>query len=355
MKDVVNVRRAGRVLAMLLPVLVVVLFTKPLKAHDGDGDEVRLHGTITSIDPSTSSFVVLGQTIVVDSDTRIRRDDDGDDEDSALSNEGDDDGDDDDNLPFSALQVGDFVEVRGSFLPDGTILAGEVRIQDQVGNPGQVEIKGTIQSVGTDSIVVGSTTVVVNSFTMIRDENENVVDFSSLQVGQFVEVEGTRQADGSILASEIKIENLNEGIELEGTIDAIGNMFIVVVGRVVNVDSFTRIEGIDDQLILFSDLKLGMKVEVHANQQSDGSLLAHKIEVKANSTVPTFTGRIALRAAHSVKVGNRTFKLLQSTKVKDRFGKFVGQSALKVGMRVRVAYRKAGPAFLARLVRILPS
>lgn len=349
----VDVGAKMRRLAAVLPVSMALIFACGLLAHDGPGGGTRaeLRGVIQAISEGTSSFTVLGQTIVVGPDTRIRRDDDDDDDD-----EGDDriahGGDDDDNLPFSALQVGDMVEVEGSFLPDGQILADEVEIEGE-GVVEQVEIEGTIQSVGTDSIVVAGITVIVNSFTIIEDENDNPASFSSLEVGQRVEVKGTPQPDGSILASKIEIKEIDQAIKLEGTIQAVGDMLIVVAARVVHVDAATILEGDEDMPILFGDLKLGMKVEVEGIVQDDGSVLASKIEADTSSPGLSATGRISATAATSIRIGKRVFGLLKGTKIRDRSGHTLKPSDLRVGQQVRVLYRKAGKSFFARDVRVL--
>ncbi len=347
----INVDTKMRRLVAMLPVSIALIFAGGLLAHDGPGGGTRaeLRGEIQAISESTSSFTVIGQTIVVGPDTRIRRDDDDDDDeedDDRIAHGGDD------NLPFSALQVGDMVDVEGSFLPDGQILADEVEIEgDAVVE--QVEIEGTIQSVGTDSLVVAGITVVVDSFTIIEDENDNPASFSSLQVGQRVEVKGTPQPDGSILASKIEIKEVNQAIKLEGTIQGIGDMLIVVAARVVHVDAATILEGDDDMPIGFGDLKLGMKVEVEGTVQDDGSVLANKIEADTTSPGLSATGRLTATTATSIRIGKRVYGLLKNTKIRDRSGHTLKPSDLKVGMHVRVLYKRGGKSFFARDVRVL--
>ncbi|MBI2839908.1 MAG: hypothetical protein HYX75_16460 [Acidobacteria bacterium] len=344
----INVGTKMRRLVAMLPVSIALIFAGGLLAHDGPGGGTRaeLRGEIQAISESTSSFTVIGQTIVVGPDTRIRRDDDDDEDDDRIAHGGDD------NLPFSALQVGDMVDVEGSFLPDGQILADEVEIEGEAVVE-QVEIEGTIQSVGTDSIVVAGITVVVDSFTIIEDENHNPSSFSSLQVGQRVEVKGTPQPDGSILASKIEIKEVNQAIKLEGTIQAIGDMLIVVAAQVVHVDAATILEGDDDMPIHFGDLKPGMKVEVEGIVQDDGSVLANKIEADTSSPGLSATGRLTATTATSIRIGKRVYGLLKSTKIRDRSGHTLKPSDLRVGMQVRVLYKKGGKSFFARDVRVL--
>jgi Domain of unknown function (DUF5666) len=102
--------------------------------------------------------------------------------------------------------------------------------QKNAGNGQQVE--GSISSIdaGHTSFVVTpaqdtAVTVVVNAQTVFEEGLQN---FAGLKVGMDVEATGTRQADGSLLATKVEGQNANENeaqdeneSELKGTIGSI--------------------------------------------------------------------------------------------------------------------------------------
>jgi len=110
-----------------------------------------------------------------------------------------------------------------------------------------------------------------------------------------VEAKGTRQADGSLLATKVEgqnenaneneaqDENANENeSELKGTIgsiDAGHSTFVLqVAGNATRTVVVSPQTVFDDGLSKFSDLKTGMSVEVKGNLQSNGTLAATRIK-----------------------------------------------------------------------------
>ena len=120
------------------------------------------------------------------------------------------------------------VEVEGRFEP-GTALVHASKIvvdennngnvHDELGeselDPDSVELRGTITELNrlgdgsVDQITVGETIVILDASTLVRLDDGPPASSSELQIGQMVELEGTTQSDGSVLASEIEIELLD--------------------------------------------------------------------------------------------------------------------------------------------------
>lgn len=72
-------------------------------------------------------------------------------------------------------------------------------------NPGgEIEFSGTVQSVGQGSLQVGGRTVLVQAGTEIK-RGQDHIGLAQVQVGETAKVEGQAQADGSVLAREIKL------------------------------------------------------------------------------------------------------------------------------------------------------
>ena len=121
------------------------------------------------------------------------------------------------------------VEVEGRFEP-GTALVHASKIvvdennngnvhdelEDPESDPDSVELRGTITELSrlgdgsVDQITVGETIVVLDASTLVRFDDGPPASSSELQIGQMVELEGTAQSDGSLLASEIEIELLDD-------------------------------------------------------------------------------------------------------------------------------------------------
>lgn len=154
--------------------------------------------------------------------------------------------------------VGDIVKVEGFRASDGSLTAKEVKLADFDRLPPEgavyAEIKGAVESISDALWVIGGFNVAVDASTEI---------YSGLAVGSFAKAEGTLQADGSLLAREIKPAEMDNGgeddeddgdddhgtpmpgakVEFKGVVESIGAGLWVIGGRTVMVTAQTRIEG----------------------------------------------------------------------------------------------------------------
>ena len=180
-------------------------------------------------------------------------------------------------------EVGDYVEVKAALQEDGTLVAREVegkgKVEPQdVSEPSEVEIEGTIESISADG-----TTLVVNGITVVRSALSEVK--GELVVGASVEVEGVLLEDGSVLAGELKGEGRKATtsgteVKIEGVIEAV---LLDTLGRLVRVngvevridENLTRVEG---------SLVVGGTVEIKAIIVN-GQFLASKIDVQEEGEV----------------------------------------------------------------------
>jgi hypothetical protein len=194
-------------------------------------------------------------------------------------------------LRFQGPGVDARLPVEG--LQNGQTMALTVRVSGNSascvddGDENEVELKGAIESVGPGSLVVAGRTVRVDGSTRILGKDKLPVPLSSLGVGDVVEVEGTAQADGSVFARKIKVEDDDEDcgdgngsyVEFRGTVSSLSPL--TIAGRTVKTDSGTRYYGLRHQPATAADvLKVGNKVEVHGVEQADKSVLAKKIKLE---------------------------------------------------------------------------
>ena len=144
----------------------------------------------------------------------------------------------------------------------------------------EVELTGTTQAMSgrcfTLQLTVAGRSVVTTAATEFKG-----VACAGLAVGQTVEVKGTMQADGSVAAARIQVEvkdndEKNEG-EASGAITASTGVCPMLTFTVGTTTVRTT------EATVFHDaacgaLPLGTVIEAKGTKQSDGSLLATRIE-----------------------------------------------------------------------------
>ena len=126
--------------------------------------------------------------------------------------------------------------------------------------PDAIEGEGVIRQVAGDSATIG------NKKVQITHETE--VD-GQLQSGDRVKVRGDLQAEGSFIAT--KIESDDRRAELEGILESMSPTLWAVNGQRVRLTVNIEITGV---------ASVGSQVRVQGTRQSNGTILALKIEVK---------------------------------------------------------------------------
>src|SRR5881296_2130278 len=100
----------------------------------------------------------------------------------------------------------------------------------------ETEFEGTVEAIDGTLLTVAGRKVAVTDATKIR-RDDAAATFADLVLGTPVEVEGTLNADGSVTASEIEIEDRNDAdrIAFVGTLTQIAGNTLTVSGVTVNV------------------------------------------------------------------------------------------------------------------------
>jgi hypothetical protein len=202
----------------------------------------------------------------------------------------------------TAATLGAIAEVNAKRQLDGSLLA--VKIQIEHADESEVEFRGPIVALPADpnlngNWVVGNYSVTVNMTTTV------VPSRTAAMVGAIAEVNALQQADGSLVAMKIKIENEHEfenEVEFKGTISNLTGTdpyTMTVAGHTVKTDALTEISG---------TLANGAFVEVKGTLQPDGTVLANqiKIEDQAQPVEVEFTAHIT-GALPSDLIGAWTF------------------------------------------------
>jgi len=159
----------------------------------------------------------------------------------------------------------------------------------------QAEVEGAINAgslsgsctAHTLSFLIGTTKIVTNASTVFRDGT-----CAGLKSGSRVEVKGTRQPDGSVVAASVESEDEDDEdddgedqgeVRLNGTIAtgslagscAAASLSFRVSSTAVKTNSATRFKDTP-----CASLKAGDSVEVRGARQSDQSVLASRVERK---------------------------------------------------------------------------
>lgn len=205
---------------------------------------------------------------------------------------------------FADLKNGVRVEVKGVPRQTGgaaSIYAVRIKVNapggddtddeddDRGGGGAAVELQGMVSGLGgtcpTLSFHVNSTAVTTTGSTQFKGAG-----CSAVKNGSSVEVKGTRQADGSVLANKIEVEDGHDdkdddrggggaAVELEGTVSGLGGgcpaLSFQVKGTPVATNGSTKFEGGGCSVV-----QNGRKVEVKGTRQPTGVVLASTVELK---------------------------------------------------------------------------
>ncbi len=294
------------------------VMAQEIEVESGPGMEFKFTGTVEVL-PDTmgriGDWTVSGVVVHVTTTTRIEQDD-------------------------APVAVGVTVEVKGAKRADGSVDAFKIEVESDDDDDGEVEFKGTIESLPDTSgrigeWSVGGRRVNVTANTRIKP------DVNSVAIGFFVEVEGRLRQDsqGNLIdATEIEVKNRGGGngnfvefcglVEmLPGTPDQIGVW--TVSGRMVNVTADTRIKSKN------GPVAVGSKVDVKGALQADNSINAVKIKVKNRGGQFEFKGTIESLPSTPDLVGDwvvsgRTVRVSASTEIERKYGMVMVGAFVKV-------------------------
>ncbi len=107
-------------------------------------------------------------------------------------------------------------------------------------------------------------------------------DFSDLEVGMRVNVEGEYRPDGTWLAHHISIKDDGDADELEGAVtrvDAPGRT-VELLGLQLDVGAGVEIKGVDKRPLKLEDLREGMRLKGKGKAGPVGRFVPQKLKVK---------------------------------------------------------------------------
>ena len=214
----------------------------------------------------------------------------------------------------------------------------------------RVEVKGPVASRnGTCPaaiFIVQGTRITTNAATLFDD-----VTCAGLRNGMQVEVEGQRQADGSVLATRVEAEdddNVNQRVELKGPVAARNGTCPMAAFMVNGTRVTTNAATIFDD-VTCAGLQNGMQVEVEGQRQADGSVLAARIEGKDEDDEQRVSGVVSGLGGGCPAITFAVQGVRVTTSSATRF-KDMACAAVVNGRRVEVRGQGQGGTILASRV-----
>lgn len=295
--------RKSRAIVLMAALVLALAFPAAAVADRGKGEQaaggpkvrgkLTVEGTVVAVHPGASTF-----TMRVTKPGHVRRA--GSDilvvlvqQATELNLRGHDD---DEEVAFrlariADVRVGDRVMVDGFRLDDGRILALRLDIKNRaVAGPGplppRAAASGVVTARGVSSLVIvsaeGTRTILITPTTEFRGQRTS---FAAIQAGDMVVVQGTVNADGSIVARRVET-TFTGGVTMSGVIttkSSIGPQFLILNNSLaVNVSGDTRILS-GGHLRSFGDLQVGQSIAVTGNPVTVAG-----VTVAINARVITF-------------------------------------------------------------------
>jgi len=311
------VRVCYRRLSSLFIFMILVIVFNAFQTVAFADSEIEIKGVIESI--GSDSLVVQGTVVFVNDQTRLEADDV-------------------DTLKFEDLSVGDLVEIKAELQADSSLLALEIKLDFEKEEMDQFELEGKISDLGTDSLVVSGWVFFVDNQTMVVGEEDRMLSFADLQVGDYVEIKAVFQVDSSLLATRIKLKDKEEDdFEIKGQVDEKDTSSFVVNGIYFQVDANTEYKGKHGSSFSFADLQVGDWVEVKAVPLTDTSYLALRVKLEDD-----FNSELELSAPIDsigngfIIVAGVTFTIDNATEILNSRRQPILITDLQVGMIVKV-------------------
>jgi len=225
----------------------------------------KVRARIDSIDVEERSLVIHGVKVTTHEYTRVLDKDE-------------------DEIPFGRLARGLTVKIWGRMLENGTLFADEIEMR-RSGSQELIKLEGAVEGVdeASNTLTVLGVPVRVSRNTKIELGGWQYGWFHDIAVGHGIEAVGIPLADGSMVASYVRVQRGND-VELEGPLDWIeGSRRVVgVLGVHVVTSPLTRYIGRTGAGIRFDNLREGSTIEVKGTLR-DGKLHAEQIEIKSST------------------------------------------------------------------------
>ena len=233
-------------------------YASRIQIEDFIRTEIELKGNITEL---TESYLIVGGiTFSVDSTTIVL---------DHLNNP----------ILYSALQVGQLVEVKGNKTGTTTAKASRIKLEGEE----DIEIFGRITAINSNSIELNGLVVYVDSNTVYLNHANMLISFGDLSVDQFVEVKMIRKADSTLLALRIKIEDGMNFSKINGVSGTVTGSSIQLPTGNYFINNQTVVIDLNFNIISANQLISGQQVKVWAVVDPSSNKTALQIQAQVSS------------------------------------------------------------------------
>jgi hypothetical protein len=176
-----------------------VVVAERVELEEQNQENAKISATATSVDPGSSTLVILGVTVRADPETRI--------EDRSSI--------DDANFTFGEIRPGDFLEIRGFDEGGDMVLASEIEREDASAGADDVELEGTVTaldpitpalSILGQPIPLDAGTLYFDSTGQPRTEEQFFRNPGDVMLGDIVEATDESALDLSSLSEADTVE-----------------------------------------------------------------------------------------------------------------------------------------------------
>ena len=224
-------------------------------------DEVVLNGTVEAV--LEDLLVVMGRRFQIIPNTQI------------LDVDGN-------PTTLDTYTVGDAVRIRALLLAGDNLVALRTRELDAAA--ADIRVEGPIVSVGASTLEVMGIFFFLNAETQYFDLERNEVDVSSLAEGQTVAVVAEGQANGTIAAVRVQVQNVSL---TSGEVSGLEGDEFSMYGNNYRVDGNTMVLGENNVQLSLEDIQSGQYLEVRGVADAEGgvagkngtSILVSKIKI----------------------------------------------------------------------------
>ena len=209
-------------------------------------DEVILNGTVEAV--LDDLIIVLGRRFQVIPNTQLL---------DANGNE----------TAVSNFAVGDLVRIRALLLAGDNLVALRVSAQD--GEATDIRVEGPIVTVNQSTLEVMGIFFFLDDDSQFFDLDRNEVEATDLAVGQTVSVIAEGQANGTVVAQRVQVQNVSL---TSGEVTGLDGDQFELFGNTYRVDSNTMVLGGDNEQLDLNDIQGGQYLEVRGVSEAEGSV-----------------------------------------------------------------------------------
>ena len=167
----------------------------------------------------------------------------------------------------SSYSVGDVVRIRALLLAGDNLVALRVRALD--GEAADIRVEGPIVTVNQSTLEVMGIFFFLDDDSQFFDLDRNEVAATDLAEGQTVAVIAEGQANGTVVAQRVQVQNVSL---TSGEVTGIEGDQFELFGNSYRVDNNTMVLGDNNEQLDLNDIQGGQYLEVRGVAESEGSV-----------------------------------------------------------------------------------